>query len=179
MIKDCSYSFEECMAGTTAPNEFIASQRLLDVIYFDFQGIEKIGQIVVNEALTEEILAIFAVIRQCRFPLQSVIPVHHFSWSDDRSMEANNSSAFNYRFAVGKSKLSQHSYGTAVDLNPAQNPYIRGELILPPGAAYNPAIPGTLTEESPVVQAFLERGWTWGGQWSSLKDWHHFEKPLG
>lgn len=28
-----------------------------------------------------------------------------------------------------------------------------------------------------VTDAFDSRGWTWGGDWNSLEDWMHFEKP--
>jgi hypothetical protein len=106
-----------------------------------------------------------------------MLPVVIYDWSDDASMAANNSSAFNYRLAVGKTRLSQHSFGRAIDINPMQNPYIKGDVILPPGSVYDATVSGTLLPEGPVVTAFEKRGWVWGGRWTSLLDWHHFEKP--
>jgi hypothetical protein len=92
-------------------------------------------------------------------------------------MEANNSSAFNYRFIAGTQKLSNHASGLAVDLNPFQNPFIYGTgKIQPSGAVYRLDAPGTLTELSPILQAFLERGWQWGGHFQGFLDYHHFEK---
>jgi hypothetical protein len=71
-----------------------------------------------------------------------------------------------------------HALGLAIDINPRRNPYIRGERILPPGSTYDPAAPGTLTPDSPVVRAFKSMGWKWGGDWSELGllDYMHFEK---
>lgn len=91
-------------------------------------------------------------------------------------MADNNSSAFNYRTAVGKTNLSRHAFGRAIDINPVQNPYVKGGLVLPPGAVYDTGVRGTLLPDGVVVQAFEKRGWTWGGRWTTLKDWHHFEK---
>ena len=69
-----------------------------------------------------------------------------------------------------------HAYGYAIDINPVQNPYIKGKAVFPPGAVYNTHKPGTLTYYSPIVKAFIRLGWTWGGNWNSLKDYQHFEK---
>lgn len=37
--------------------------------------------------------------------------------NDNKSMSANNTSAFNYRVISGTKKLSNHSYGLAIDIN--------------------------------------------------------------
>jgi len=29
-----------------------------------------------------------------------------------------------------------------------------------------------------VVKTFKRLGWTWGGEWKSLKDYQHFEKVV-
>jgi hypothetical protein len=91
-------------------------------------------------------------------------------------MEDNNSSAFNYRNIVGGENLSQHAYGRAIDINPRQNPYIKGDIILPQNAVYATDVPGTIISDGPVVEAFVKHGWDWGGNWQRLKDWQHFEK---
>jgi hypothetical protein len=170
-------TLKEALAGKEIPSDIRDNLALLDLEYFDFDGVPHIGQMVVHQALAAEVREIFEEIAAARFPLTQMQPVVAFDWSDDASMAANNSSAFNYRLAVGKAKLSQHAYGRAIDINPVQNPYIKGDLILPPHGVYNPSVPGTLLPEGPVVAAFEKRGWTWGGRWTTLKDWHHFEKP--
>ncbi|MFA5224842.1 MAG: M15 family metallopeptidase [Candidatus Omnitrophota bacterium] len=168
-----------------APPEFKAKQRILDVLYYSFDGKVHKGQLVVDQRLLSDIRQVFQVALEDKFPINSVIPISHDrfhkngEWnSDGQSMLANNTSAFNYRKVTGGKKLSMHSYGFAVDINPLQNPYIKGEIILPAGAIYDPAEPGTLTRDCPVVKAFISLGWTWGGDWRSLKDYQHFEKVL-
>ncbi|HOX99830.1 MAG TPA: M15 family metallopeptidase, partial [Smithella sp.] len=75
-------------------------------------------------------------------------------------------------------KLSLHSFGRAVDINPIQNPVIYpAGLIAPEGAVYRPQNKGVFTGDHPVVQEFLSRGWHWGGNFEQPKDYHHFEKP--
>jgi hypothetical protein len=103
-----------------------------------------------------------------------------FEWDDDRSMAANNTSGFNYRPMTGDgtsaTRLSPHALGRAIDINPLLNPYIKGEMIKPDGAVYDPSRPGTITADSFIVKFLKKRGWTWGGDWTSLKDYQHFEK---
>ncbi|HEX8832813.1 MAG TPA: M15 family metallopeptidase [Abditibacteriaceae bacterium] len=169
-------TLEEALAGKEIPPEIEQLQVLLDLPYCGFDGARHTGQMIVHRELAGEVQQIFAEIFAARFPIARMIPVAAYSWSDDASMADNNSSAFNYRLAVGKSNLSQHAHGRAIDINPVQNPYIKGDMVLPPGAVYDPAVAGTLVADGPVVAAFEARGWVWGGRWTTLKDWHHFEK---
>ncbi len=164
------------LAGTAAPPEVSATQALLTLGHLDFSGQVRNGQLMVHRDLAVEVCEIFQAILDAGFPIHSLVPAVQFNWSDDLSMAANNSSGFNYRRAVGKSKLSYHSWGRAIDINPVQNPYIRGEVVLPPGAIRDVAQVGTLLEDGPVVAAFERKGWVWGGRWTTLLDWHHFEK---
>jgi hypothetical protein len=149
---------------------------LLDVRFWSFAGAQDEGQVLVARELGPEVHDIFEEMLAARFPLQSVIPVVAFSWSDDASMTANNSSGFNPRLIAGGSRPSHHSTGRAIDINPVLNPYIKGEIVLPPSATYNYQRPGTLTPDSIPVRAFEARGWTWGGRWQTRLDYHHFEK---
>jgi peptidoglycan LD-endopeptidase CwlK len=169
---------EAALQGSAAPPEILSNQELLSLPFLDFKGQQQSGQIVVARELAQEVTAIFAEIYAAKFPIFQMVPVVAFGWSDDDSMEANNCSAFNYRLKVGKSEPSVHSWGRALDINPRQNPYIRGEIVLPQGAVYNPRAFGTILAEGPVVRAFESRGWIWGGRWDNPYDYHHFEKPV-
>ena len=95
-------------------------------------------------------------------------------------MAANNSSAFNFRTIAGTNTISRHGFGMAIDINPIQNPYVRGNNVLPEaGRAYlnrNDVRPGMIVRGGPVYEAFISRGWIWGGNWNSLQDYHHFER---
>ena len=164
--------------GPRAPEEILNRQEVVKVLYRGFDGRVHRGQLVVDRRLAGDVREVFRIALQAEFPIFSVIPISHprFGWDDDKSMAANNTSGFNYRTVTGGSTLSRHALGLAVDINPALNPYIRGGVVLPEGAEYVPGRPGTLTPDSPVVQAFLRLGWTWGGTWESLKDYQHFQK---
>lgn len=148
---------------------------LVDVPHVSFSGDIKQGQIVVHEALVQDVGDIFSDLLAARFPIQQIVPVCAFDWDDDASMAANNSSAFNYRVIYGTNRLSQHASGRAIDINPIQNPFVRGALVMPSGAVYDQRMPGTVTPQ--IAEIFKSRGWQWGGEWEDRKDWQHFEKP--
>lgn len=169
-------TLKQALAGKEIPHSIKENLVLIDVEYWGFDARQHVGQLVIHRQLTEDVNDIFAEIKAARFPIEKISPVSQYAWSDDASMEDNNSSAFNYRNIVDGQNLSQHAYGRAIDINPRLNPYVKGELILPPGAVYSPEVPGTITSDGEVVKAFLNRGWDWGGSWQRLKDWQHFEK---
>ena len=75
--------------------------------------------------------------------------------------------------------MSQHSLGAAIDINPKWNPVIyRDGRVLPKGAVRNPSQPGVLTEDNKGVKYLKRKGWNWGGNYDSFKDWHHFDKKI-
>ena len=92
-------------------------------------------------------------------------------------MKDNNTSMFNYRFIAGTKRLSNHSTGVAIDINPVQNPavYSSGN-VSPPGAVYDESAKGTLTANSSIIKFFIDHGWRWGGNWNKFKDWQHLDK---
>lgn len=166
-----------------SPPEFKERQRLIDVLYYSFDGKIHQGQLVIDERLVGDIRKVFRAALKNKFPITSVIPISHDrffkdgKWNEDnQSMLSNNSAAFNYRSVTGGASLSMHAYGFAIDINPVQNPYIKGNIVLPAGAVYDTRKPGTLTDNCPVVKTFIRLGWTWGGNWKALKDYQHFEK---
>lgn len=159
---------------------------LVAVRYADFEGEPQSGHLIVAAAHAEEIGAIFQEIWQRRLlRFERIEPVSFHGGSDDASMAANNTSAFNCRTVTGGTRLSEHSYGAAIDINPVQNPYVKGDLTLPPeGTPYDDpgereavielGMPGVVTPD--VVAVFARHGWSWGGDWTSLKDYQHFSK---
>ncbi|WKZ69260.1 MAG: M15 family metallopeptidase [Melioribacteraceae bacterium] len=178
IIVDSDMTFDEAVAGLEFPLEVRKNLTLINVMYISFD--EKIhkGQIVIHKQLSAELKEIFDELLAKRFPIEKVIPIVKYGWDDEKSMADNNSSAFNYRFIAGTEKLSNHAYGFAVDLNPFQNPYIVGKKVSPSGSKYNPKQTGTITAESVIVKIFKKRGWEWGGDWTTKKDYQHFEKSI-
>ena len=178
IIVDSLMNFSEAIEGTTAPEEILDSLSLVDVLYYSFDGKKHQGQLIVNSDLEDDVYEIFALIEQLKFPVGKVIPVVAYSWDDQESMADNNSSSFNFRVIEGTTKLSMHSLGKAVDINPVQNPVIYpNSVIAPQGAKYSPSNAGTFTADNAIVQEFIKRGWHWGGNFEQPKDYHHFEKP--
>ena len=183
-VVDSAMTPEEAFEGLAAscPPTIRDQQMVVPVGYWGFDAREHQGQVVVDRDLAADVAAVFAVALREKFPIRSVIPVsaprfrQDGAWSDDLSMAADNTSSFNYRPITGGKTLSNHALGRAIDINPFHNPYVKGSTVLPTGSKYDPSTPGTLTADHPVTRAFLDRGWDWGGNWKSLKDFQHFEK---
>jgi len=166
----------QALKRSRAPERIRKSLAIVTVRYISFDGKRHQGQIVVGKDLAREVAAIFRDLEKARFPIKKVVPVVRYGWSDDRSMANNNTSGFNYRNKPWERGLSRHAYGAAIDINPMQNPYVRGGKRLPPGSKRNPRARGTILE-GPVVRAFIRRGWRWGGHFRGARDWQHFDKP--
>ncbi len=178
IIVDSAKSFSEAIEGTNAPLEIVDALSLIDVLYYSFDGLKHQGQLIVNSSLEDDVYEIFTLIEKIKFPVGSVIPIVAYLWDDHSSMAHNNSSSFNFRVIEGTTKLSLHSFGRAVDINPVQNPVIYPNgFIAPEGAKYSPSKAGAFSANNPVVQEFIKRGWHWGGNFEQPKDYHHFEKP--
>lgn len=176
VIVDCNYLFEEAISGKEIPKEITRNLVLLNIEYYSFDYKLHRGQIVLHKRAEKDIKEIFEIIKEIKFPIGKVIPVVKYHWSDEASMNDNNTSAFNYRKVKGQKVLSFHSYGLAIDINPIQNPHIKRNLIQPSNAKYDIRAAGTILKNSRIVQEFKKRGWQWGGTWRSSKDYQHFEK---
>jgi hypothetical protein len=105
--------------------------------------------------------------------------VDRYKGSDFKSIEADNTSAFNCRNATGSSSWSQHAYGLAVDLNTCENPYVHpnGHIEHPHCVKYGNRKrhdPGVIHSGDHVVRAFRSIGWGWGGSWGGPWDFQHF-----
>lgn len=155
----------------------LADLRYVTVRYRGFDGADHDGELVVAAAEAADVVRVFEQLYEVRFPIASMRLVDDFAGSDDASMDANNTSAFNCRKVTGREGYSEHSYGTAIDLNPVENPYVSGTLVLPEaGRAHldRAPEPGVIVAGGPVVQSFAAVGWRWGGDWTQPKDYQHF-----
>jgi poly-gamma-glutamate synthesis protein (capsule biosynthesis protein) len=148
--------------------------------HYDFDGEVIEGHLVVARDIADDAVAIFRDLFAASFPIGRMVPISHYGGDDLASMDDNNCSAFNFRRIDGTSKLSQHSFGTAIDINPVQNPWVRKGVVLPPaGEGFldrSADTPGMIVRPGPVTDAFDARGWTWGGDWEDTKDFHHFSR---
>ncbi len=156
--------------------------RYLEVLHIGFDGEIHKGELIVHQAIAEEVLEIFKELYYISFPIEKMKAIHHYDNSDESSMEDNNTSAFNFRMITNGSIPSNHAYGLAIDINPKINPYVYAHKVLPSnGTEYanrNQDIPGMITADSEVCKIFKKLGWTWGGDWDQPKDYQHFEKDI-
>lgn len=158
----------------------LSDLRLLNLSHHSFAGEVQLGELVVAKGVADEVVHIFERIFAAGFAIERMQRVEVFAASDGVSMAANNSSAFNFRTVQGTHVLSHHALGLAIDLNPVQNPWLRGELVDPPlGRAYldrSTVRPGMIVPGDAVVEAFAAHGWDWGGNWQDMRDYQHFSK---
>jgi hypothetical protein len=162
-----------------------AQLRLVRVAYWGFDDRRRVGSLVVSAAVASEVVTVFRRLYRERFPIRRIEPIDVYGGSDDASMAADNTSAFNCRYAVapGPRHWSAHAYGEAIDVNPVENPYLEGGKVLPPaGARYaDRSRPGrgTAVSGGTLVEAFRTVGWSWGGRWAGSPDYQHFSATGG
>ena len=156
--------------------------RRVEVDYVGFDGQTHRGELIVHQDLVADVVAIFEQLHRLRYPITKMRTVDHYPGADDElSMEDNNSSAFNCRPMPSGRSWSLHAFGRAVDLNPLLNPFIdsRGAFQPSNAAPYldrRRTDPGILHGDDAAVRVFTDRGWRWGGDWRTPKDYQHFER---
>jgi len=160
--------------------------RYLRIRHKNFRGKEQWGELVVHKEVASEVVKIFEALYHADYPIYQMRLVSDFGGNDWRSIEADNTSAFNCRKATGSKQWSKHSYGRAIDINPIENPYIarNGHISHKASLAYRKRVHQKDTTEDralllyndKAVKIFKQYGWEWGGDWKGVKDLQHFSK---
>lgn len=155
----------------------------LRVMHYNMDGVACLGELVVNVKIAEKVMEIFQEIFDAKFPIEKMRLIDNYGADDELSMSDNNSSAFCYRSITNKPGfVSKHGLGLAIDINTRLNPYVKGSCIAPSNAVkYVDRTlnePGMIQADDVVVTAFKKRGFKWGGDWTSLKDYQYFEIDL-
>ena len=159
--------------------------RRLRLSYWGFDGRPHAGALIVNTRAVAPLTSVFARLYAARFPLRRLRPIDAYGGSDERSLDADNTAAFNCRYAVaaGPKRWSVHAYGLAIDVDPVENPYLEGGRVHPrAGRAYldrSRSRPGMATRGGLLVRAFAAVGWQWGGRWTGSPDYQHFSATGG
>ena len=151
--------------------------RVLRVRTWGFDHRAHFGRLMLHRNQTKRIAWVMRVLYRREYPIRRMKLIDGYGSDDHRSMNADNTSAFNCRFVAGTSRWSMHAYGTAIDLNPIENPYVSGSHVSPPAGrpyADRPRRPGVIHRNGFVVGAFDRVGWEWGGNWGGPIDYQHF-----
>jgi hypothetical protein len=152
--------------------------RLITLSYWGFDGKTHDGELVAHRDAADDLVRVFHRLHDVRYPIRRMRRIDFYGASDDRSLVADNTSAFNCRLVAGTTHWSEHAYGRAIDINPVENPYIVGSHVSPPaGRAFvdrRRRARGMIHDGDAVVRAFALVGWGWGGHWRSPVDYQHF-----
>lgn len=170
----------------------LSELRYLKVLHYNYNGEIQVGEMIVNQKIEQDCLEIFQALFEAEYQIYRMVLIDDY-WTGDGeetdgvSIKNNNTSCFNYRNVPGSTKRSNHALGLAIDINPYENPYVPTSG----GAADYSNLDETeyyyatnrketdahvITHEDLAYKLFKEHGFTWGGDWYSLKDYQHFQK---
>lgn len=168
----------ERMQGKSYPHDCPVPRsrlRYLQVTHVDVQGVIHRGEIVCHQDIADDLIDIFRVLYEARYPIERVRLIDDYDADDERSMQENNTSCFCFRPMTNGRRLSKHATGHAVDVNPRYNPYVgRDGTMRPVNAVADGAY--TLHPGDTCHQLFRRHGFKWGGAWRTVKDYQHFER---
>jgi poly-gamma-glutamate synthesis protein (capsule biosynthesis protein) len=188
-IESVPSSVQQRMTGSShdparCPVE-LTDLRLLTMRYVGFDGRAHTGQMVVHHRHARGLVGVFRELYEARFPIRRMQLIDAYGGDDNRSMAADNSSAYNCRTVAGTSTFSDHAYGAAVDINPVENPYVTANGVLPAAGRRFVDVDrsrdaetarGVIVADDVAVRAFARIGWKWGGVWNE-PDYQHFYAP--
>lgn len=188
-ISDEVYDFINNKSYRENPNVGLGDLRYFKLLHYNFNHELQVGELIVAADLQSDFIGIFTELFAAEYEIQSMyLPDNYWTGdptsTDSASIDVNNTSCFMYRPATGSGKLSKHSYGRAIDINPQQNPYVSYTSGSPVWSHENAndyidrttGLPHVITEEDICYQIFIKYGFTWGGSWANIKDYQHFQK---
>ena len=158
--------------------------RYLRVLHYNKEREVQEGELICHKDIADDLLVIFQELYKAAYPIERMVLIDEYDADDEASMRANNTSAFNFRPASGMRRLSSHSTGMAIDINPLYNPLVKERggrtLFYPSNAgAYidrTKCFPYKIEKGDLCYRLFKKYGFSWGGDWRRSKDYQHFEK---
>ena len=168
-------------ANCTTPREDL---RYLRVLHYNLDREVLQGELICHKDIADDLLAIFQELYKAAYPIERMVLIDEYEADDEASMRDNNTSAFNFRRASGMQRLSSHSTGMAIDINPLYNPLVKhreGKTKVFPTTAIayidrTKFFPYKIEKGDLCCRLFKKYGFSWGGDWRSSKDYQHFEK---
>jgi hypothetical protein len=152
--------------------------RYLTVTFRGFDDKPHTGELVVAATEAEDVVSVFRALYEADFPIEEMRLPTTADVEAHPTGDGNDTAGLVCRATRQATTWSAHAYGLAIDLNPFQNPYLKGDVVLPElASAYlrrDWRRPGMVLPGSVAVREFARIGWSWGGAWSTLKDYQHF-----
>ena len=154
--------------------------RVVEMNFRAYDGSIRRGMLIVRWDKVGQTAAIFRAAYLAGFRIRRMENPNRWYGNDEEMMKADNTSAFNCRRVTGNSsRMSPHSYGTAIDVNTMHNPYkaANGVWYPPNGLRWiNRELrdPGMIWGWSTITKQVISRGGIWGGYWT-YRDYQHFE----
>ena len=164
----------------------VSDLRYVHILHRNFEGRTCEGEMIVNKHIAGDVVDVFKELYKKGYRIEQVKLIDDFNADDERTMEMNNTSSFNFRFIGDTKKVSKHGYGLALDVNPLYNPYYKkkdtGEEIIEPITAKRYVdregdFDHKIDENDLCYKVFIKHGFEWGGNWKSCKDYQDFEVP--
>jgi hypothetical protein len=165
--------------------------RRISVNRFTYRRVVARGSLVVSAGAVPALVRVFRESFRSRFPVRTMKPSDAFyaggrrtpTQSDLAAMRADNTSAFNCRPVTGNPyRISQHSYGNAIDINTVRNPYVVGGRVYPSFARTyldrSRVRTGMILRDGVIASTMRRNGWPWGARWSD-PDYQHFSANGG
>jgi hypothetical protein len=157
--------------------------RYVTVSFRGFDGLAHTGELLVNARAAGDVVKVFARLFAEGYPIEQMRVTSAAELNAPPTGDGNTTDAYACRPVRGNKIWSQHAYGLAVDVNPFQNPYRKGKVVLPELATSyldrGNVRPGMILPHGPVLKAFAAIGWKWGGDYHSLNDFMHFSANGG
>lgn len=161
--------------------------RYVKVLHCNAEGKPQLGELLCHKNIATDLVDIFKNLYKAHYRIERMILIDAYGADDERSMSANNTTCFNFRYVAGTQRLSNHSKGCAIDINPLYNPYVKrsknGVLHVSPASARPYAdrskkFAYKIDTTDLCYREFIRHGFVWGGAWKRSKDYQHFEKKI-
>ena len=178
--------WQRMQGKTFKENPYIGRDDLRHIraLHWDYDNQMHVGEMVCNVQIADRLVSILRQLFDAKYPIQRMLLPDVYDADDETQMRDNNSSCFCYRNIAATTTLSKHARGLAVDINTLYNPYIKtladGTLLIEPatGEPYCDRswdFPYKITHDDLCFKLFTEAGFEWGGDWTTRKDYQHFE----
>ena len=178
--------WQRMQGKTYKENPYIGRDDLRHIraLHWDYDNQMHVGEMIVNKQIADRVATILRQLFDAKYPIQRMLLPDVYDADDETQMRDNNSSSFCYRAIAGTTKLSKHARGLAIDINTLYNPYYKdrddGTRYIQPATAEQYCdrtwdFPYKIDHDDFCFRLFTEAGFEWGGDWTSCKDFQHFE----